>query len=67
MSDKVISINIKTSGDVEINICQSENTENISSNENNNIDDINRILHTDFHKVDDDYYFSHTVLYENVM
>ena len=37
MSDKVISINIKKSGDIEINICQSENTENISSNENNNI------------------------------
>ena len=33
----------------------------------NTIDDINRILHTDFHKVDDDYYFSHTVLYENTI
>ena len=38
MSDKVITINIKKSGDIQINICQSENTENISSNENNNID-----------------------------
>ena len=37
MSDKVITINIKKSGDIEINICQSENSENISSNENNNI------------------------------
>lgn len=27
MSDKVISINIKKSGDIEINICQSDNSE----------------------------------------
>ena len=28
MSDKVITINIKKSGDIQINICQSNNSEN---------------------------------------